>query len=199
MGRTRSSGSGDASEKPCFLLASIFFSAATVYFLIAGSLLVTINLIVYDFGGTFAPLNRLNAPMLIFCGVVLLAAAMASLVNCVTYATLLPVDAGKTWLGKQATREIGRMAAKTPKSSDEDAVEEGAGGVSEVLPSSEKPFRKERIFMRQTESITQVIPDPAVAWDGAGLYSLLQVMHVNQQGVLTFPPQRVLDDERMQS
>ena len=56
----------------------------------------------------------------------------------------------------------------------------------------------EKFSITETETILQVIPDPLMKWDGSSIYPLLQVMDVDNQGQLTFPPHTQLDNVQVQ-
>ncbi len=56
----------------------------------------------------------------------------------------------------------------------------------------------EKFTMWQTEKILQVIPDPMADWDGARLHSLVEAMHVDEQGNLPFPPPKVTECQQIQ-
>ena len=163
------------------ILSFVFFLAGGILLLLSGSLFVK------DIPAPFQDLRRVSQTGLIICGIVLLLAALVALITAIAYCLVLPKDAGKTRMGEEEAKEIGSVVPKEEERSEASEREARPG-----------EFHPEKLYMKQTETILQVIPDPLAKWDGTGLYPLLETMHVDDQGELKFPPRRPLDDTQIQ-
>ena len=207
-----------AKSKPLFLVKGILCLLCFVFFLIGGTLLcIADTAFIKPLEEPFKKLRRISVAGLVICGIILLLASLVSMLSAIAYFLILPRDTGVTRMGKEEAKEIG-MIEKKPASASSGSPKSVKSEITPAAPppevssktkkesksedegedEDEGEFYPEKLYMKQTETILQVIPDPLAKWDGTGLYPLLETMHVDEQGELKFPPRAPLDDTQIQ-
>lgn len=146
-----------------------------------------------DIPEPFSPLREIGSGTMIFFALIFILTALANLVTGLVYIFML-------------YRERPRIRPSRVRIEEDGLDVKSEGGVSEkseesavvsISPPVEATY-PERFSMVEYEIIYQVIADPLADWDGERLYSLIDALHSDQQGDMTFPKYHPVDEEQVQ-
>lgn len=169
----------DTPHYNCKICANLL---ATLFFLIGGILLIVAYFLLAQFPFPYNKMSHADSVSILIAGIVLIILALSPFLVLFHYASMRSFRTTK--YGDQTVDEMRRMVGYTFK--EELMTEEviRALGAAEMEPT----LLPEIIRTKQTESLVQAIKNPLSQWSGRSVASLLDLLQIDNQGEIPFPP-----------